>query len=73
MNQPTNYMAALDDWTEKAVIQPLSRALTGGTQDELQGAKRHAKLAIRGKVLESYHNGQAARPQTKQGRYYGKR
>jgi hypothetical protein len=73
MNQPTNYMAALADWTEKAVIQPLAQALAKGDQNALNEAKRHAKLAVRGKVLESYHNGQAAGPQTKQGRYYGKR
>ena len=55
----TSFMQKLDDWTEEAIIEPLMEDLGGtvGVEMNLQ-----IRRAIRAKVLESYHNGQAAGP-----------
>ena len=58
----TNYMASLDEWREEQIIQPLADAYTHGPEEVIVRAGDLAKRAIREKVLESYHNGQNARP-----------
>jgi hypothetical protein len=52
--QKTNFMGALDDWTQEAIIEPLMKDLGGvvGVEMNLQ-----IRRAIRQKVLESYKNG----------------
>jgi hypothetical protein len=57
--QKTSFMAELDAWTEKVVIEPLMEDLGGvvGVETNLQ-----IRRAIRERVLESYRNGQAAGP-----------
>jgi hypothetical protein len=50
----TNYMAELEAWCDEMVIVPL---LDNGT-----AAIERVRKNIRTKVLESYHNGQAAGP-----------
>jgi hypothetical protein len=70
MAQVKNYMAELDNWIDEQVIEPLFAVWKG--QDEAERDPQsykgvelttHAvRRAIREKVLESYHNGQNARP-----------
>ena len=57
-------MQELDEWIEEAVITPL---IDGGEHEvqnglTLEDTIASVKKAIRQKVLESYHNGQAAGP-----------
>jgi hypothetical protein len=59
-------MVELEEWTERAIIQPLYMAFTHGPEEAVIEAKRRARLAVRGKVLESYHNGQKAAPRANQ-------
>lgn len=67
MSDPrTNYMSALDEWSEAQVFAPLADAYTHGPEEVIVRAKELAKRAIREKVLESYHNGQNARPRGSQ-------
>ncbi|HEU0144757.1 MAG TPA: hypothetical protein VFQ47_08215 [Nitrososphaera sp.] len=60
-------MSELDEWTTDQVIRPLNefwKAKGEGALD-VAGLSRTTSLirkAIREKVLESYHNGQNARP-----------
>lgn len=69
INKAPSYMQELDSWIQKRVIDPLSKAvfdyhtaspLPSGDEDELETTVADVKRAIREKVLESYHNGQAA-------------
>lgn len=62
MSESRNYMAELDSWSEQQIIAPLADAYTHGPEEVIVRAKELAKRAIREKVLESYHNGQNARP-----------
>jgi hypothetical protein len=57
----TNYMQELDKWTEQEIIDVLSYALLKGPDEAVELAESVVKKAIREKVLESYHNGQAAK------------
>lgn len=73
--QKTNFMASLDKWTEETIIFPLfevARAFGKAKGDEhLEEDSEKAiwhtheaiKRSVREKVLESYRNGQAAKPQ----------
>ena len=58
----TGYMAELDAWTNKSVIEPLADAYLKGPEEVIVNAKELARKAIREKVLESYRNGQNAGP-----------
>jgi hypothetical protein len=67
--QKQSFMQQLDEWIDGNVITPLLEAdpyepdnTAGGNVSELQTAVETVKKAIRAKVLESYHNGQAAGP-----------
>jgi hypothetical protein len=61
--RPSNYMQALDQWTEKEIIEVLSYPLLSGSSDEaVDIAADIVKKAVRAKVLESYRNGQTAGP-----------
>lgn len=65
--QRANYMSELDEWTTDQVIRPLNEfwKAKGGDALDIEGLSRTTSLirkAIREKVLESYHNGQNARP-----------
>jgi len=63
--KPKNYMQELDSWIDAHVIEPLLRpapAEADVDRDPTEHARLEVKKAIRGKVLESYHNGQAAGP-----------
>jgi len=53
-------MAELDLWSEANVIGPLS--VTSANDRDWESEAAQVKKAIRGKVLESYRNGQAAGP-----------
>lgn len=64
--QRTNYMASLDQWSEEVVIALIADAYTHGPEEVIVRARELAKRAIREKVLESYHNGQNARPRGSQ-------
>lgn len=69
--QKTNYMSQLDEWTERNVIEPLHYAIASeGEADE--EAITLIKKVIREKVLESYRNGQAAKPNPQKGRVWKK-
>lgn len=67
---PTNYMGQLDQWVDEAVIQPLFAVWQGQRETEhdeisykgVELTTYGVRRAIREKVLESYHNGQKARP-----------
>jgi hypothetical protein len=54
-----SFMQELDIWIDDNVIDPLTRfePQTAG----FENARYEVRKAIRGKVLESYHNGQAAK------------
>lgn len=52
--KPKSFMQELDEWSLTAVIEPLL--------DNGPDAVGDIKKAIREKVLQSYHNGQAAGP-----------
>jgi hypothetical protein len=60
--QKPSFMQQLDEWTENTVINPLLSS--DGDPDEFVGGETVEQIqkAIRGKVLESYRNGQAAGP-----------
>jgi hypothetical protein len=57
-----NYMEELDAWTNAEVIVPLYTAFAKDSEEVYSDAARAVEKAIRGKVLESYHNGQQAGP-----------
>jgi hypothetical protein len=60
--QKISFMQQLDEWRENTVINPLLSS--DGDPDEYVGGEAIEQIqkAIRGKVLESYRNGQAAGP-----------
>jgi len=60
--QKQSFMQQLDAWTTATVINPLHQAVTDGDSADCEAACEAVKIAIRLKVLESYHNGQAAGP-----------
>jgi len=64
--QKLTYMQQLDAWTEATVINPLHQVITDGDGAECDATCEAVKKAIRTKVLESYHNGQAAGPRKPQ-------
>jgi hypothetical protein len=66
--QKTSYMASLDAWSDKSVIEPLADAYLNGPEEVIINAQEYARKAIRTKVLESYRNGQAAGPRKFSGR-----
>jgi hypothetical protein len=75
--QKTSFMAALDGWTDELIVRPLFAAwedFDGQDSYDLDQTVEMVKHAIRGKVLESYRNGQAAgqrpaRPARKEQKY----
>ena len=74
MFQPRNapsYMQELDQWTEENVIGPQVDPQYIESTEERDAMIARVKRAIREKVLESYHNGQAAGPS--KGRRYDTR
>lgn len=71
MSGERNYMSALDQWSEEVIITPLADAQAHGPEEAIVRARELAKRAIREKVLESYHNGQNARPRGKERPYRG--
>lgn len=76
--QRTNYMSELDEWTTDQVIRPLNEfwKAKGGDALDVSDLARTTSLirkAIREKVLESYHNGQKARPRGAQRPYRSNR
>jgi len=60
--QKVSYMASLDAWSDKSIIEPLADAYLNGPEEVIINAQEYARRAIREKVLESYRNGQAAGP-----------
>jgi hypothetical protein len=60
--KPKSFMQELDQWTEATVLRPLHQAIVDGNSDDCEVASEQVKKAIREKVLESYHNGQGAKP-----------
>jgi hypothetical protein len=60
--KPKSYMQQLDDWAEVEVIGPLINPLQADPSQDHEATVAQVKKAIREKVLESYHNGQAAAP-----------
>ena len=60
--QKTSFMASLDAWSDKFIIEPLADAYLNGPEEVIINAQEYAHKAIRTKVLESYRNGQAAGP-----------
>lgn len=84
--KPKPYMEALDEWLYEQVIDPLYAAFDqfiadcndGLTQDEAtakgEPAVEAVKKAIKEKILQSYHNGQAAKTSAQgERRPYGNR
>jgi hypothetical protein len=69
--QKSNYMQELNLWIDKNVVHPLMY----GDGPEDPDARSQAEIidqvrqAIRTKVLESYHNGQAAGPAKPRGAF----
>lgn len=87
-DQKTNFMSALDAWTDEHILLPMSevqRAYYETPEAERSGDERFdeslwsievlVKKAIREKVLESYHNGRSAqgRGAQQKGRVWKKR
>jgi hypothetical protein len=66
--QKESYMATLDAWSDKSVIEPLADAYIHGPEEVIITAQEYARKSIRQKVLESYRNGQAAGPRKFSGR-----
>ena len=64
--QKPSFMASLDEWTGRSVIDILADAYSNGPYAVIEDAKTEVKRAIRAKVLESYRNGQAAGPRKPQ-------
>ena len=60
--QKPSFMATLDAWSDKSIIEPLADAYLNGPEEVIINAQEYARKAIRTKVLESYRNGQAAGP-----------
>lgn len=60
--EKTSYMASLDAWSDKSIIEPLADAYLQGPEEVIIDAQEYVRKAIREKVLESYRNGQAAGP-----------
>ena len=60
--QKESYMASLDAWSDKSIIEPLADAYLHGPEEVIIKAQEYARKAIRAKVLESYRNGQSAGP-----------
>jgi hypothetical protein len=60
--QKSSFMVELDMWSSENVVSPLYLACMRGPEEAIVEAKEVVKKAIRTKVLESYHNGQAAGP-----------
>jgi hypothetical protein len=60
--QKESFMASLDAWSDKSIIEPLADAYLHGPEEVIVNAREYARKAIRAKVLESYRNGQAAGP-----------
>ena len=60
------YMAELDAWSDKSIIEPLTDAYLRGPEEVIIRAQELARKAIREKVLESYRNGQNAGPRKAQ-------
>lgn len=53
-------MEELDQWTSANVIAPLIGISKGVSADEFEDTRHAVQKSIRGKVLESYRNGQQA-------------
>lgn len=73
--QKLSYMAELDAWSDTEVIGPLFEAFELGKAGAVADAQVQIRKAIRGKVLESYRNGQTAgsrRPEAQKGRVWTK-
>jgi hypothetical protein len=74
-NKAPGYMQELDAWIEGQVINRIFEAREGEEEGERLGTTElilvEVKKAIREKVLESYHSGQAAGPS--KGRRYDTR
>jgi len=66
-------MQELDEWIERVVIDQLYHACTYGPEEAVIEAKQLVKKAIRQKVLESYHNGQAAHVSGHKQKQYARR
>jgi len=64
-------MQELDAWAEENVIGPLVDPRSSDPGEDRETTIARVKKAIREKVLESYHNGQAAGPS--KGRRYDTR
>jgi hypothetical protein len=64
--QKVSYMAELDAWSDKSIIEPLAGAYSTGLEEVIIKAQEYARRAIRQKVLESYRNGQNAGPRKTQ-------
>jgi len=61
--QKQSFMASLDEWTQRSVINILADAYgRSGAEEVAPNADAEVKRAIRAKVLESYRNGQSAGP-----------
>ena len=69
--QKSNYMATLNEWTDFNIIIPITDAVTeylerqdkeDDGEDAVNAVYAEIKKSIREKVLESYRNGQAAKP-----------
>ena len=63
--QKTSYMQELDVWTDATIIAPIQAAYDlqpGESAQRWMATEQQIKKAIREKILESYHNGQAAGP-----------
>jgi hypothetical protein len=65
-DKPKSYMQQLDDWIEAYVLGPLLVPGLGDPDEKYEVTVGRVKKAIREKVLESYHNGQAAGPRRKE-------
>lgn len=66
--QKNNFMATLDEWTAQNIILPLFEAAQeykkgdAVTDEAMFKLDAAIKKLVREKVLESYRNGQAAKP-----------
>src|SRR5690242_21402542 len=60
--QKKSFRQQLDEWTNATVIVPMTRAVQSGDEGVYHEVAASVEKAIWQKVLDSYHNGQAAGP-----------
>jgi len=62
--KPKSFMQELDQWIEEEVFEKLYAIWSDSQDGNMEATAESVKKAIKGKVLESYRNGQQAGPRS---------